>query len=200
MVDDDRIAQLRKLAEEDPNDQLAHFSLGTALLKAARAEEAGPCFQRVLALDSRHSKAYQMLGTAQRDAGQRDLAIGTLTNGFRVAHRNGDIMPMKAMAKLLELMGAEVPTTGERKAAAVAVQDVDGGFACHRCGGPGPGLEQRPFKGELGERIQSMICQGCWDEWVGMGTKVINELRLPLHEPQAQQAYDQHLREFLGLD
>jgi Fe-S cluster biosynthesis and repair protein YggX len=200
MVDEDRIGQLRKLAEEDPDDQLAHFSLGTALLKAGRAEEAARFLQRVLALDSRHSKAYQMLGTAQKAAGHMDLARATLTNGYRVAHRNGDIVPMKAMAKLLEAMGAEVPTLGERKASAVADQDVDGAFACHRCGGSGPGLGQRPFKGELGERIQSMICQGCWDEWVGMGTKVINELRMPLHEPQAQQAYDRHMKEFLGLD
>jgi Fe-S cluster biosynthesis and repair protein YggX len=32
-----------------------------------------------------------------------------------------------------------------------------------------------------------------------MGTKVINELRLPLSDPQAQKIFDQHMREFLNL-
>ena len=32
-----------------------------------------------------------------------------------------------------------------------------------------------------------------------MGTKVINELRLPLSDPQAQKVWDQHIREFLNL-
>src|SRR5207248_2236400 len=33
----------------------------------------------------------------------------------------------------------------------------------------------------------------------GVGPKVINELRLPLADPQAQKAWDQHIREFLNL-
>ena len=32
-----------------------------------------------------------------------------------------------------------------------------------------------------------------------MGTKVINELRLPLNDPQAQKIYDQHMMDFLTL-
>jgi Fe-S cluster biosynthesis and repair protein YggX len=32
-----------------------------------------------------------------------------------------------------------------------------------------------------------------------MGTKVINELRLPLSDPQAQRIFDQHMMEFLNL-
>jgi Fe-S cluster biosynthesis and repair protein YggX len=32
-----------------------------------------------------------------------------------------------------------------------------------------------------------------------MGTKVINELRLPMNDPQAQKIYEQHMVEFLGL-
>ena len=32
-----------------------------------------------------------------------------------------------------------------------------------------------------------------------MGTKVINELRLPLNDPQAQKLDDQHMLEFLNL-
>jgi len=36
-------------------------------------------------------------------------------------------------------------------------------------------------------------------EAIKMGTKVINELRLPMNDPQAQTIWDQHIRAFLGL-
>jgi hypothetical protein len=32
-----------------------------------------------------------------------------------------------------------------------------------------------------------------------MGTKVINELRLPMDDPKAGKIYDQHMVEFLNL-
>jgi Fe-S cluster biosynthesis and repair protein YggX len=32
-----------------------------------------------------------------------------------------------------------------------------------------------------------------------MGTKVINELRLAMNEPEAQRIFDQHMFEFLNL-
>jgi len=47
--------------------------------------------------------------------------------------------------------------------------------------------------------IQEKICADCWREWIGMGTKVINELRLPLNDPRAQKEFDRHMYEFLNL-
>jgi len=203
MTANERIAQFRKLVETNSNDELAQFGLGSALLEAGQAEEAGPCFQRVLAINSRHSKAYQLLGTAQKAAGRPELAVQTLTDGYRVAHRQGDLMPMKAMGEILRELGAPVPTVAE-KTSAVASSEERGaggeGFQCRRCGGTGPALKSRPFKGELGERILATVCQACWAEWVRMGTRVINELRLPLHDSQAQAAYDEQMKAFLILD
>jgi Fe-S cluster biosynthesis and repair protein YggX len=199
MADDDRIARLKQLAESDPNDEMAHFSLGSALLEAGRHQDAGPCFQRVLALNAQNSRAYQLLGEAQKACGDTQFAITTLTNGYRVAHRRGDMMPMRAMAELLASLGAPVPVIAERRdpsAGAVAEE----GFTCRRCGGPGPKLSSRPFKGPLGEQVLAGVCQSCWKEWVGMGTKVINELRLPMYDPQAQEQYDRYMKEFLMLD
>lgn len=196
---EERIQQLRGLAEADPNDEMAHFSLGTALLEAGRPDEAGPSFQRVLALNSQNSKAHQLLGESQIGAGHRELAIQTLTTGYRIAHRKGDLMPMKRMGELLEELGAPVPSVVEKKPDAAGGESVEG-FACRRCGGGGPKLAERPFKGELGETILATVCANCWKEWVGMGTKVINELRLPMFDPQAQEIYDKHMKEFLLLD
>ena len=75
----------------------------------------------------------------------------------------------------------------------------EGQVLCKRCGKVGPKLARPPFKSEFGQEIYDKICGLCWREAIAMGTKVINELRLPLADPKAQQVWDQHIREFLGL-
>lgn len=199
MSEQEKIDRLQRLTESDPSDEMAHFSLGGALLEAGRAQEAGPYLQRVLALNSQNSKAYELLGKVQIATGHRDHAVRTLTDGYRVAHRRGDRMPMQAMEKLLAELGVQPPVLGEKKESSAAAPGT-GGFTCRRCGGGGPKLKERPFKGELGEKILATVCESCWKEWVGMGTKVINELRLPMFDPQAQEMYDRHMREFLLID
>jgi Fe-S cluster biosynthesis and repair protein YggX len=198
MADAGKIEQLKKLVEQDPNDELAQFSLGKACLDAGNLQDAGPCFQRVLAINSQNSKAYELLGSVQKQMGLTSLAIETLTNGYRVAHRKGDMMPMNAMAALLRELGAEVPAIGAKAPAASTA--AGGGFTCRRCGAPGPQLERAPFKGELGDVVFKSVCQSCWRGWVAQGTKVINELRLPMYDMQAQEMYDRHMKEFLLIE
>ena len=60
-------------------------------------------------------------------------------------------------------------------------------------------MSERPFKGELGERVWANVCQTCWREWIGTGTMVINEMGLRLAEPEGQRVYDKHMVEFLRL-
>ncbi len=198
MADASRIEKFQQLVEADPNDELAQFSLGNALFEAERFEEAGPCFQKVLAINTRNSKAYEMLGRVQMKTGHNDLAVQTLINGYRNADRAGDIKPKDAMGELLKELGEEPPAPA--KAAAAAGVAADGTFTCRRCSGNGPKLAKQPFKGELGETIYDTVCQSCWTEWVGQGTKVINELRLPMYDPKAQELYDGHMKEFLLIE
>ncbi len=197
MTTEERIAQFQKMVETDPNNELAHFSLGSALADAGRWKDAGPCFQRVLALNPNYSRAYLLLGRVQRETGDKQYAIQTLTNGYRVAHKQGDLMPRNEMGEMLKELGAAVPDL-DSKPAPAAGGGKETGFACSRCGGGEP-LKERPFKGPLGERVLASVCQSCWKEWIGMGTKVINELRLPMHDPQAQEMFDRHMKEFLNL-
>lgn len=72
-------------------------------------------------------------------------------------------------------------------------------IVCRRCGQSTPKMPERPFKGPLGERVWANVCPTCWNDWIHMGTKVINELRLNFAIPQHAEAYDQHLCEFLNL-
>jgi len=72
-------------------------------------------------------------------------------------------------------------------------------IVCRRCGQTQPKMPERPFKGPLGEQVWANVCPPCWNEWIHMGTKVINELRLNFAIPQHSEVYDQHMREFLNL-
>ena len=183
------------MAESDPNNEIAHFSLGRALLDSGNAAEAAKSFQRVIALNPNISKAYQLLGDAQLKTGHRDFAITTLTEGIHIAHRRGDLMPKNEMIKALQDLGAAVPQFADPRTATVSTGEV----FCKRHGGVGPKLEKPPFRNAFGQEIFDQICANCWKEAIAFGTKVINELRLPLADPQAQKAWDQHIREFLNL-
>jgi Fe-S cluster biosynthesis and repair protein YggX len=189
------IDRMRAQAEADPKDEIGHFSLGRALLESGDAAEAAKSFQRVIALNPNISKAYQLLADAQLKTGHRDYAIGTLTEGINVAHRRGDLMPKNEMMKMLGDLGAPVPQFQDARTTAVG----EGEVFCKRHGGTGPRLEKPPFRNAFGQEIYENTCANCWKEAIAFGTKVINELRHPLADPQAQKMWDQHIRDFLNL-
>ncbi|MCH7701428.1 MAG: Fe(2+)-trafficking protein [Planctomycetes bacterium] len=198
----EQITRFQTMAEADPNNELGHYSLGKALLEANRPEEAADSLERVLQLNGRYSKAYELLAAAQVRMSQEAAAIGTLKKGYVVAAERGDVMPKEAMAKTLLELGQQLP---EVDTAVAGDSDTsgstsgDGTFQCRRCGQAESRMEEAPFKGDLGAQVYAKICTRCWQEWVGMGTKVINELGLPLADPKAQEMYDQHMSEFLQL-
>lgn len=191
-----RIDQFRKMADADPDNELGHFSLGRALLEAGQYADAAKSFQRTIALNPNIGKVYQLLAEAQLKQDQRDLAIETLQTGVRTAHNRGDHMPKNEMIKMLSDLGAEAPQLQAAQAdRPVGAAEV----LCTRCGRVGRKLPAPPFRNPQGQLIHEKICADCWREWIGMGTKVINELRLPLSDPQAQKIFDQHMLEFLNL-
>lgn len=202
MVDaDERIGQFKNMTEADPDNEMGHFSLGRAYYEAKRFAEAVPSLRRVLELNPTHSKSFQLLGHSLLELGERDEAITLLKKGYEVAAERGDVMPRDGIAKLLTDVGEAPADSVVAKAAPDApAGDLSGdGFRCSRCGKPSGKLPQRPFKGDLGEKVLANVCGECWKEWIGMGTKVINELGLQLSDPKAQDAYDEHMTDFLQL-
>ena len=192
-----RIEQFRKMAEADPENELGHFSLGRACLDAGQFEQASQSFERALQLNPNLSKAYQLLADALLKQNLRDPAIARLTQGVKVADERGDLMPRNDMMKMLKELGAPVP---ELKQGAAPDKPVgEGEVLCRRCGKVKPKLPKPPFSNAQGKLIFDSICADCWKEWIGMGTKVINEMRLPLSDPQAQKIFDSHMMEFLNL-
>ena len=192
-----RIDQFRKMAEADPNNELGHFSLGRAYLDANQDADAVKSFQRVLELNPKISKTYQLLATALLKLNHRDDAIARLKDGVRIADERGDLLPKNEMLKMLTDLGAAPP---ELQSQPLQPQTLSAGqLLCKRCNRVAAQLPKAPFRNDFGKAIYENTCADCWREAIGMGTKVINELRLPLADPQAQRLWEQHIREFLNL-
>src|SRR5215213_900809 len=127
-----RIAQFQKMANDDPGNELGHFSLGRAYLDADQFAEAVQSFDRALAINPNLSKAYQLAATALLRLDKRDAAIARLIEGVKVADARGDVMPRGEMVKMLQDLAAPVPELASSKQAPVAIGE--GEVQCKRCG------------------------------------------------------------------
>ena len=70
---------------------------------------------------------------------------------------------------------------------------------CSRCGNAGTRLPMPPWPGALGRRVLDTICVACWDEWMSVQTKIINEYRLNVLDPGASAAIKEQMQVFLGF-
>ena len=199
---ENRIAQFRKMASDDPDNELGHYRLGQLLMENKQFQDAVKSFERTLELSPQFSKVFQMLGSCLLQLDQKAKAVETLTKGFEIADSRGDNMPRDEMARMLKELGEKVPES-KAPAASSSAPVGTGGMRCQR---PGCMLGTRarqlpapPFKDELGKKIFENICADCWSEWVrNYSIKVINELRLDLSSERGQAEYARHMHEFLG--
>lgn len=197
----DRIAQFRKMATDDADNELGHFRLGQLLAEDGQHAEAAASFARTLELSPQFSKVYQLLAECHQKLGANDKAIEVLTAGYKIADERGDKMPRDAMGKMLTQLGAEIPKVEKPK-------EEEGPETGFRCGRPGcvagrhaRQLPKPPVKDELGVRIYETICADCWTGWFkDYSIKVINELRLDLSSEFGQGEYDKYMREYLGFE
>lgn len=203
----ERITQFRKMATDDPDNELGHYRLGQLLMEAEQYPEAIASFQRTLELSPQFAKVFQMLAQSQLKLNQRAEAIQTLKTGFSVADEAGHYMPRDEMAKMLEQLGEPVPAAVKKATVAPGGEGGGGGggFHCQRpgCmfGNRARQLANPPFGDDLGRRIHASICAECWNEWLKQySIKVINELRLDLSTERGQEEYDRHMYGFFGFD
>lgn len=193
---DERIAQWEKMVAEAP-DSMAWFSLGNAYKDAQRHDDAARALREAIKLDVSLSRAYQLLGQVLMHLEQHEEAGQVLIKGYVTAGERGDVMPQKAIASMLQRLGLPLPEVAAAKPQAVAVtgeQIID-----RRTGKPGTRMADPPMRGPLGKFIYDHYSQETWREWIGMGTKVINELRLDFSNTAHQQVYEQHMLEWLGI-
>src|SRR6476660_8992620 len=134
----DRIAQFRKMANDDPDNELGHFRLGQLLMENLQLDEAVQAFRRTLELSPQFSKVYQLLGSCQIKLNRNADAVKTLTEGFAVSDERGDTIPRDEIAKLLVQLGEPVPESKRGKKESGPA--VEGGFHCQR-----PGCAAGPY-------------------------------------------------------
>jgi tetratricopeptide (TPR) repeat protein len=199
---DERIAQFRKMASDDPDNELGHYRLGQLLLEAGQLDAAAQSFRRTLELSPQFSKVFQLLGQSLVQAGKKDEAIQVLTEGYGVADERGDNIPRDEMAKLLIQLGEPAPVP--KRIPKPNPEGEGGGFPCQRPGCTSGRfarqLPKTPFGGSLGEQIRAKVCADCWDYWLkNLSIKVINEMRLDLSTEQGAEMYDNIMKETLGL-
>jgi Fe-S cluster biosynthesis and repair protein YggX len=199
-----RIAQFENMAQADPENEMAHYSLGNAYMKAGRYNDAAASFLRCTEVQPGMSKAFQLAGDCLIKAGEKSRAADVLKRGHLIATERGDRMPQSAIAELLRSIGQEVPASASAPAAGKTGGGLGSllglGSRSAEPAGAGTKMTRPPFRGPLGDWIFQNISQERWEAWIRQGTKVINELRLDLSKEQDAEAYDQHMREYLGID
>ena len=200
----DRIAQLRKMANDDPNNELGHYSLGKLLMETGQFDEAVQSFRarwRSVRSSPRRincwgNRSCNWAGAMRRWPHSR--------RATPLARERGDNIPRDEMGKMLTELGEAPPEPKKTAAPAGAPGD---GFRCQRPGclagsrarklpGPPLGVEKA-----LGQKIVANVCADCWNDWLrNMSIKVINELRLDLSTERGAEEYDRYMREYLGLE
>lgn len=199
----ERIAQFRKMASDDPDNELGHFRLGQLHMEALDYDEAIKSFCRTLELSPQFSKVYQLLASCLLKANRRGEAIEILQNGWKIADERGDKMPRDEMGKMLKELGEAIPEVAKPDVAEASGPET--GFRCQRpmcnAGKRAHQLTAPPFPDAIGSRIEKEICSECWTEWFkNYSIKVINETRIDLSTEFGQHEYDKHMRSFFGWE
>lgn len=192
-----RIEQWEKMTQEDPDNAMGWFSLGNAYRDAERNQESARALKKAIEMDEGLSRAYQILSQILIAEEANDQAAQYLTKGYVVAAERGDIMPMRAMESLLNKINHPVP---EIKKVEDPSANLDADMILdRRTNQPGPKLDDPPMRGPVGQYIFEHYSQPTWTEWIGQGTKVINELRLDFSNVKHQEVYEQYMLEWLGV-
>ena len=202
---DEMIEQYRKMAKANPDDDLAHFALGQALLDADRAAEAAPVLRHVTRLNPSYTRAFLLLGEALEREGDEDGAVEAWQLCYQAASRRGELMTSNAAGQHLRRLGAPLSSEVsellaiDEPAPADEREPGEGEVRCVRTGRVGQRMRFQPFEDAIGAFIFERVSQESWEAWMEMSVKVINELRLDLADPSGQQTYDQHMRDYLNL-
>jgi len=177
---------------------MAYFSLANAFLQADRYDEAGDTFAKCAQINEAMTKAYQLAGDAYIKAGKVDLAKVVLTKGYIEATTRGDMLPKNAIADLLKSINEPLPPIENTKPQTADTEAPVGDFKCIKSGKMGTQIPRQPFRNAMGEWIYNNISNETFTEWIGLGTKIINELRLDLSREDHDAVYEYAMRIFLG--
>src|SRR5947209_7503463 len=158
---EERINQFRKMANDDPDNELGHYRLGQLLAEAGQHEQAVESFRRTLELSPHFSKVYHLLAQSLLALQRRDEAVQVLREGIGVADERGDRMPREEMARMLAALGEAAPEPSRLSVGVAEAGPGEGGFHCQRpgcmMGSRARQLPAPPMGDEIGRRIYETV-------------------------------------------
>jgi tetratricopeptide (TPR) repeat protein len=105
IVERNRIAEFKEVAELMPDDPVVRFGLAGAYLEAGQPEEAVLEYQETIRLKPDYSAAHRGLGRALEQAGRLAEAEAAYAAGLEVATRTGDLQTKKEIEVFLRRLG-----------------------------------------------------------------------------------------------
>lgn len=101
-ADNDRIARFQAMVEEDPDNELAQFSLGQAFLDAGRPSEAEPHFARTCELQPDHMMAWYRRAECLMQLGRYEEARPLAQKTIDLAVAQNHVAPRADALEMLE--------------------------------------------------------------------------------------------------
>jgi Flp pilus assembly protein TadD len=98
---EERVRVLLASVEEEPEDPLGHYLLGTEYAALHRYDEAAASFRRAIEYKPDYTAAFRDLGKALREAGRIEEARSAFEAGLAVADQTHDVQTGKEMRVFL---------------------------------------------------------------------------------------------------
>jgi Tfp pilus assembly protein PilF len=101
-VREERIAKLKSLLEQDPNDSFGRYALALEYAALNDAAQAQALLEELIGRDPSYVPAYQQLGYLFQKLSRRNDAISVFRRGMEVAAQQGDLHARSEMQEALD--------------------------------------------------------------------------------------------------
>jgi len=100
----DRLARLKALVQENPQDQFARYGLAIELANQGQLEESWNEFQSLMSVDSEYLPTYFQAGQLLERLNRVEEARRVYQRGISVATRRGDVKTCNELESALNLL------------------------------------------------------------------------------------------------
>ncbi len=100
----DRLARLKGMVEENPQDRFARYGLAMELASQGRLEESLGEFRALMSLDPDYLASYLQAGQTLEKLNRGEEAREVYRKGIEVAARKGDMKTRGELESALELL------------------------------------------------------------------------------------------------
>lgn len=113
-MDRSRIERLEWLYSQNKGDPVIGFGLGVALVENGEPSKGRVILESVIRLKPEYAAAWEWLGKALEDLGEREEAIKVYRQGVDISRKGGFLAPEKQMSRRLKRLGAAPVPSGKR--------------------------------------------------------------------------------------